>query len=339
MALKMSAFWILTCSKTPHGESEAFAPTVRNVRASYIDKPLMPVIDGEASYEMLMDKTPPDWPRAMFWICMLSGAAGHTYGANGIWQCNRREQPHGPVASWRHVWQNVPGTKRCIWPVRATSVLAKSSSRNTSGTASRPIQNGPRLRMNLGHSRSSILDGFGSRRKNQLRIPPQKRDIFESHFFCLKKETITRARLLVSADEPLEVRVNGRKIGAARDWHIGKEFNELAPVLKSGSNVLACIGETKHAGVSGDPPGFIACLEVRFESTKPLILVSDATWHCNKNEQPQRDETGFKDLSWTNATEVAHFGEQPWGKDSRGQRPGRTAERWHREKSANNVGA
>ena len=81
--------------QTPHGESEAFAPTVRNVRASYSDTPVMPVIDGEASYEMLMDKTPPDWPRAMFWICMLNGAAGHTYGANGIWQCNRREQPHG----------------------------------------------------------------------------------------------------------------------------------------------------------------------------------------------------------------------------------------------------
>ena len=27
---------------------------------------------------------------------MLNGAAGHTYGANGIWQCNRRGEPHGP---------------------------------------------------------------------------------------------------------------------------------------------------------------------------------------------------------------------------------------------------
>jgi hypothetical protein len=56
----------------------------------------MPVINGEASYEMLFDKIPAQWPRAMFWICMLNGAAGHTYGANGIWQCNRRDAPHGP---------------------------------------------------------------------------------------------------------------------------------------------------------------------------------------------------------------------------------------------------
>jgi hypothetical protein len=32
----------------------------------------------------------------MFWLCMTNGAAGHTYGANGIWQCNRNGAPHGP---------------------------------------------------------------------------------------------------------------------------------------------------------------------------------------------------------------------------------------------------
>lgn len=81
--------------QTPHGQREAVPPTVRTVRESYADKPVMPVINGEASYEMLSDKIPAEWPRAMFWICLLNGAAGHTYGANGIWQVNRRGDPHG----------------------------------------------------------------------------------------------------------------------------------------------------------------------------------------------------------------------------------------------------
>ena len=55
----------------------------------------MPVINGEASYEMLMDSIPASKTRAMFWLCMMNGAAGHTYGANGIWQMNRKEMPHG----------------------------------------------------------------------------------------------------------------------------------------------------------------------------------------------------------------------------------------------------
>jgi hypothetical protein len=45
---------------------------------------------------MLNDKLPTQWTRQMFWLCMTSGAAGHTYGANGIWQVNRPGQPHGP---------------------------------------------------------------------------------------------------------------------------------------------------------------------------------------------------------------------------------------------------
>jgi hypothetical protein len=81
--------------QTPHGRREAVPVTIRTVRESYADQPMMPVIDGEASYEMLGDSLPTEWTRRMFWICMMNGAAGHTYGANGIWQCNRPGDPHG----------------------------------------------------------------------------------------------------------------------------------------------------------------------------------------------------------------------------------------------------
>jgi hypothetical protein len=81
--------------QTPHGRREAVPVTIDTVRQSYADTPVMPVIDGEASYEMLGDSLPTEWTRRMFWICMMNGAAGHTYGANGIWQCNRPGDPHG----------------------------------------------------------------------------------------------------------------------------------------------------------------------------------------------------------------------------------------------------
>jgi hypothetical protein len=299
--------------QTPHGESETFAPTVRNVRASYFDKPLMPVIDGEASYEMFMDKTPPDWPRAMFWICMLNGAAGHTYGANGIWQCNRRDQPHGasPLGSMygKISWDeamHLAGSRHVSLGKRLLEEYEWR--RFTPHPEWATFTNEP-APLTFDQSRWIWFP-----EQKPTRDSPTEKRYFRKPFFIPENETITRARLLVSADEPLEVRVNGRKLGAARDWHIGKEFNDLGSVLKSGSNVLAFIGETKHAGVPADPPGFIACLEVRFENSKRLTLVSDATWLCNKNEQPQWDEIGFTVAGWTNATEVADFGDPPWGK-------------------------
>jgi Protein of unknown function (DUF4038)/Domain of unknown function (DUF5060) len=82
--------------QTPHGQRGAVPVTVRAVRESFAAVPTMPVIDGEAAYEMLSDKLPTEWTRAMFWLCLINGAAGHTYGANGIWQLNRRGKPHGP---------------------------------------------------------------------------------------------------------------------------------------------------------------------------------------------------------------------------------------------------
>jgi hypothetical protein len=81
--------------QTPHGQHKAVPVTVKAIRESYAALPTLPVVDGEASYEKLNDTLPTEWTRAMFWLCMMNGAAGHTYGANGIWQLNRRGQPHG----------------------------------------------------------------------------------------------------------------------------------------------------------------------------------------------------------------------------------------------------
>jgi hypothetical protein len=81
--------------QTGHGMREVLAPTIRALRASYAARPVMPVVNGEVSYEALLGKIPAEIPRLMFWTNMLSGAAGHTYGANGIWQLNRRDQPYG----------------------------------------------------------------------------------------------------------------------------------------------------------------------------------------------------------------------------------------------------
>lgn len=60
--------------------------------------PFMPVISGESRYEAL-EINPPlgaKEAREAFWAHLLnSGCAGHTYGANGIWQVNRPDQRYG----------------------------------------------------------------------------------------------------------------------------------------------------------------------------------------------------------------------------------------------------
>ncbi|GAA4439625.1 hypothetical protein GCM10023091_22130 [Ravibacter arvi] len=61
-------------------------------------QPPMPVMSGESRYEALAipDPLPADAPRSAFWAHTVnSGLAGHTYGANGIWQLNGINKPYG----------------------------------------------------------------------------------------------------------------------------------------------------------------------------------------------------------------------------------------------------
>ncbi|MDG3007370.1 apiosidase-like domain-containing protein [Paludisphaera mucosa] len=60
--------------------------------------PTMPVLSGESRYEALeINPTLTDADaRKAFWAhTIASGCAGHTYGANGIWQVNGRDKPYG----------------------------------------------------------------------------------------------------------------------------------------------------------------------------------------------------------------------------------------------------
>jgi len=93
--------------QTGHGGFASVPNTVRQVTGCVARQPRMPVINGEVSYEGIGGTCWQDVQRLMFWGCMLSGAAGHTYGANGLWQLNSREHPYGP-SPYGMTWGNMP---------------------------------------------------------------------------------------------------------------------------------------------------------------------------------------------------------------------------------------
>ena len=82
--------------QTGHSDRDSMPGTIRQVQAAYAAEPPVPVINAEVCYEGIGEACRQDIQRYYFWMCMLSGACGHTYGANGLWQLNRREQLYGP---------------------------------------------------------------------------------------------------------------------------------------------------------------------------------------------------------------------------------------------------
>ncbi|MEP6749068.1 MAG: DUF4038 domain-containing protein, partial [Bacteroidota bacterium] len=91
------------------------------------DHPVMPVISGEARYEALAIPVPlpASAARQAFWAHAINaGFAGHTYGANGIWQVNGREHPYGKSPGGNN-WGITPWNEAMRLPGSAQLSAAK----------------------------------------------------------------------------------------------------------------------------------------------------------------------------------------------------------------------
>jgi len=105
--------------QTGHSDVHSFPNTVDKVVDSVGRSPKMPVLVGEVCYEGIMGASWENVQRLMFWASILNGAAGHTYGANGIWQVNTQTKPFGPSphgqswgdAPWSEAYQ-LPGSRQ-----------------------------------------------------------------------------------------------------------------------------------------------------------------------------------------------------------------------------------
>jgi len=89
------------------------AESLRLMKSCQSMSPVRPVLCGEACYEGHMQTNFQDVQRHLFWSFMLSGAAGHTYGAAGVWQASVEGDPGiDPVYDWTP-WRegmNYPGS-------------------------------------------------------------------------------------------------------------------------------------------------------------------------------------------------------------------------------------
>ena len=105
----------LNMLQTGHGGFHSLAPTAEMIETAVTRKPRLPVIDSEVCYEGICGTSYEDVQRFLFWSCALSGACGHTYGANGIWQLNSREELYGP-SPHGSTWGNTPWEEAYLLP-------------------------------------------------------------------------------------------------------------------------------------------------------------------------------------------------------------------------------
>jgi Protein of unknown function (DUF4038)/Domain of unknown function (DUF5060) len=107
-----------------HGGPETLVNSVAQIEREYAHQPVMPALIAEVSYEGILHYSGAEVQRFTFWSALLSGAAGHTYGANGLWQMNTRQIPYGPSPHGA-TWGNLPWDEAARLPGSGQLGLAK----------------------------------------------------------------------------------------------------------------------------------------------------------------------------------------------------------------------
>ncbi len=98
-----------------HGNLDAVRGQAALMVRNITHEPRMPVVNSEANYEGIMGTCWEEVQRFTFWSTMLSGAAGFTYGANGIWQINARAALYGP-SPHGFSWGDTPWEEAYLLP-------------------------------------------------------------------------------------------------------------------------------------------------------------------------------------------------------------------------------
>ncbi len=297
--------------QTGHGGKEVLAPSIRTLRTSYESRPTMPVVNGEVCYEALLDRIPAEVPRLMFWASILSGAAGHTYGANGIWQVNRKDQPYGKSphgGDYGHLpWEEamkLPGSGQL-------------------GMAKRLLEKYPWQRFEphpewAGWAEGADAAAWGDwiwyPEGDPAKDAPVASRFFRRTFDLPEGKTVLRAVLHLTVDDKFTAYLNGELIGSHADWRTGREFTDVARLLRPGKNVLAVRGENAPGPKDANPAGLSCGLEAALSGDAKVVVRSDDAWRCSRDGPDGWQKIDFEDRDWAKARVAAKFGEGPWGK-------------------------
>jgi hypothetical protein len=256
----------------------------------------------------------------MFWLCMTNGAAGHTYGANGIWQVNRKGQPHGP--SPHHPpgssgYGKIPWNESMNLPGSAQVGFGKKLFEKYAWQEFAPHPEWAQYFNDPEPGQPRWKQWIWYPEGNPAENAPAAKRYFRKTFKISETEPPTHATLSVSADDRFIAYINGQKVGEATDWRTPRSI-DVTKAIRPGENVIAIEAENLPAPTA-NPAGLLATLQVQTHTGEVYDLHADATWRSAKDTNAKSADwmaTEFNDDNWTMAQVVAAYGSTPWGEFS-----------------------
>jgi len=263
-----------------------------------------PIVHAEANYQWLFAEGSyaDQLQRHQFWAVMLAGAAGHTYGANGIWQVNRAEEPFGPSPHGFN-WGTTP------WDV----AMAHAASEQL-GSGKRFLESLPWAQLVPASGAVHFvlppqqpIEATGARWI--WPADPQPRMTLVGATFELPPErTLCRALLRLASRAAYDLTVNGQMVCRVngldyRDKHSDALLFPLAgEYLEAGRNRIVLRIDSEALAVGS---GLLAHLHVEFADGTARDVVSDASWQwCQPDQGWPGDVLVMEPVGWQPVGEV-----------------------------------
>lgn len=295
--------------QTGHSDRASIPNTIDTLRKSLRLEPTMPVFNSEVCYEGIGGTCHDDVQRFFVWTSLLSGAAGHTYGANGIWQVNRREQPYGKSPHGGN-WGTTPWDDAMKLPGSRQTGLAKKLLERFLWWKFQSHPEWASWDTNAPLPQITWGDWIWFPEGDPAKDAPAEARYFR-RTFEVPKGPLTRATLRLAVDDKFIAYLNGERLGSHNTWRSFREFN-VTKRLQPGKNVLAIRAENTPV-THANPAGLLCSLETARTGAITRIL-SDTVWRVAKVEASGWTNIVFDDSSWQSAKSVAKYGDKPWEK-------------------------
>ncbi len=123
--------------------------------------------------------------------------------------------------------------------------------------------------------------------------------------------TLSKAVFLMTADDGFQLFVNGHLAGQGSSWKT-LVSTEVGGRLQTGANAIGI--EAANGGNDPGPAGVAGRLVLQFTTGDPVVVPVDSSWQTSRESRDRWSWVDFDASAWQPASEVATFGDQPWGK-------------------------
>ena len=251
-----------------------------------------PLILSEANYQWLFHDGSYDdqIQRHQFWATALLGGAGHTYGANGIWQVNQPEQPFG-ASPHGFVWGNTP------WPDAMNHAASEQLGWSKAYLSELPW---PKLVPASDQVRFVLpdlppVDETGAQ---WIEMPDDRGGdrVIGTTFDIPADSTIRRAVLRLASEASYSLAINGQMVhrNAKLEYadHLKHQtawsFPLAGEYLQPGRNTLML--DYRKEAIAADH-SLLADLAIEFSDGRMMHVVSDDRWRW---QRPDAGWPGYK---------------------------------------------